>query len=76
MATWFYQIMGEEIGPVSSSQLTELADKGIVTIDTLVRKEQAGDWITADRLKGLFETRKNRIVRQHPNLGEEIRPGR
>jgi hypothetical protein len=55
MATkWYYQVMGEEIGPLTSDQLKRLAQIGKVARDTLVRKGVAGDWIFAEHVRGLF----------------------
>jgi hypothetical protein len=55
MATqWYYKVMGEEFGPVSPSQLKQLALARQVLQDTLVRKGTEGDWVLAERVKGLF----------------------
>ena len=45
--------MGEDYGPVDSRTLRELAIGGEVNRDTFVRR-QGGDWMTADRILGLF----------------------
>lgn len=59
MATeWFYQVMGEVVGPVSASQLKRLARSGDISLESLVKKEADGDWVYADRFKGLFEAMK------------------
>ena len=52
--SWTYQVMGEEHGPVSAKELKAAAEGGIVSPDTLVRKVGLDDWVTADRIKGLF----------------------
>ena len=54
-AQWYYKIMGEEFGPVSSSELRGLAQTSQISPDTLVRKGVDGDWIRAERVRGLFE---------------------
>jgi hypothetical protein len=54
MAEWFYQVMGEEVGPVSGLDLRDLAQRGIIDRSTLVRKAPDGDWVLADRVQGLF----------------------
>lgn len=50
---WFYQVMGSQVGPVSSAELLSLARRGTITHDTLVRKGDNGDWVFAERVKGL-----------------------
>lgn len=52
---WYYQVMGEVLGPVSASELKRLAKEGPVTNDSLVRSGEQGDWIHADRVKGLLD---------------------
>jgi len=51
---WYYQIMGEEFGPVSPSELRQLAQTSTISADTLVRKGTDGDWVRAERVKGLW----------------------
>ena len=51
---WFYQMMGAEIGPLSSAELMEKVQIGQVQADTLVRQGTDGKWIPADRWKGLL----------------------
>lgn len=55
-ARWYYQLMGEEIGPVSSSQLVALAQSGTILPDTAIRKGLDGRWINAGSSKILFES--------------------
>jgi len=54
-AEWFYQVMGQQFGPVSSAELRALAAAGTVQPDTLVRKGTDGEWVFASRVHGLFE---------------------
>jgi hypothetical protein len=56
--------MGEDRGPVDSRTLRELAVGGEINRDTFVRRND-GDWITADRIGGLFR----RVSRQVRNRG-------
>ena len=53
---WFYTASGEEVGPISSDELRNLAQCGTVKRDTAVRKAPDGDWVPAERVKGLFES--------------------
>ncbi len=52
---WFCQIMGNEVGPVSSRRLSEMAQTGELQPDSLVRQADSDRWATADRVKGLFQ---------------------
>ncbi|QDU39199.1 hypothetical protein Mal4_35360 [Maioricimonas rarisocia] len=51
---YFYQIMGEVIGPISATELRHAAQEGKLDKDTLVRAGNDGRWVTADKVKGLF----------------------
>jgi hypothetical protein len=51
---WFYQVMGEQIGPISSAELRNLAQRGTVSCDTLVKNAPDGIWIPAISINGLF----------------------
>ena len=58
MATqWYYMVMGEELGPVSSAELIEQAQAGVVTPDTFVRRATEENWHVAQSVSGLFENR-------------------
>jgi len=52
---FYYQIMGEVYGPMSGVELRDHALAGDLTQDSLVRVGRDGDWITASRLKNLFD---------------------
>jgi hypothetical protein len=54
-AEWYYQIMGQQLGPILSAELRRLADTGTVTPDTLVRKGADGRWVCAEKVQGLFQ---------------------
>lgn len=51
---WFYKASGTEVGPISGNELRNLADCGTVTRDTQVRNAPDGNWVAAERVKGLF----------------------
>ena len=53
---WYCQIMDSEVGPLTSSQLREMANSGRLKQDDLIRKGNSNRWITASRAKGLFTT--------------------
>jgi len=51
---WYYQVMGEEVGPVSAKELRTRAVAGIVTPDTFVRQAADENWHVAQSVAGLF----------------------
>ena len=51
----FYQIMGQTIGPISSSELRQLVQDGTIRPETQIRKGVDGDWFAASLAKGLFD---------------------
>lgn len=55
----YYQVMGEIFGPVSPAEMRRLAAEGVITRDTLVRKGEDGEWVLADRVRGLFDKQGN-----------------
>src|ERR1035438_9056155 len=42
--TWFYEVNGQQTGPVSDSEFDELFRSGKINRDTLVRREGMADW--------------------------------
>ena len=50
---WYYQIMGETIGPVTGAEMKGLLEEGSIALDALVRRGE-GNWVFADRVTGLF----------------------
>lgn len=51
---WFYRQGGREVGPITSAQLKELANRGALDQEALVRHGSAAGWTKADQVKGLF----------------------
>lgn len=51
---WYFQLMGEEKGPVTAAQLRALAANGTITRNTHVRRGEGGKWVIADQVQGLF----------------------
>ncbi|HVA45034.1 MAG TPA: DUF4339 domain-containing protein [Pirellulales bacterium] len=62
MADWFYQVMGTEIGPVSSSELKEKAADGTITRETFIRGGCDGDWISAEKTSLSFGGRAEPVI--------------
>jgi len=52
---WFYSRGSKRFGPVSATELKQLADRGELSPDELVWREGMDQWIPARRVKGLFE---------------------
>ena len=57
MAGWFYQIDGRETGPIDTTELKRLASCGELARTSLIRKEEMKEWVAAEMVKGLFNTR-------------------
>ena len=61
---WFVR-KGQKIhGPFTSRQLRKLASESQIKPDTTVRKGEAGSWIAAQKIKGLFATEPIRAKEQ------------
>lgn len=55
MATeWYYRINGKDVGPVPPSALRQLANDGVVSHETPVRRAPDANWTTAQHVRGLF----------------------
>ena len=56
VAHWFYQTAErQQSGPIDSKELRLIAEAGIVTPNTLVRKGASGGWVRAENVRGLFQ---------------------
>jgi hypothetical protein len=51
---WYYEIMGQKNGPISSVELLDLAQRGIILSYTPVANSPNGPWVLAENVKGLF----------------------
>jgi hypothetical protein len=51
---WFVKQGGKTRGPLEASQLKDLAANGTVTSDTEVAQSEAGPWVAAIKVRGLF----------------------
>src|SRR5690349_14724632 len=51
---WYWQRNGQVVGPLSSGQLRQLADKGQLHPVDLIHHEGARQWVPASSVKGLF----------------------
>lgn len=76
MATsWYVEHKGRTLGPITSSQLKQLAAESKITPETKVRTNDSQEWSRAGKVKGLFVTieppseiavRKNDVVQKAP----------
>lgn len=55
---WYLKHNGKTAGPVTSSQLKQLAAQDKITPQTRLRTGDDGDWIRASKVKGLFPSTK------------------
>ena len=54
MREWYFQAMGQELGPLSVAELKAKVANGQIQPDTFVRKTVEGKWVIAGKVKGLF----------------------
>jgi len=52
---WYYAKENKQYGPVTPSELKQLADRGEVGPEELVWREGMEDWVAARKVKGLFD---------------------
>jgi hypothetical protein len=53
--SWYYKLMGEEIGPISSHELKLLAQAGTIDFDTPLRPSSSDSCNRASKVRGLFD---------------------
>jgi hypothetical protein len=51
---WYFQELGQSVGPLTSEQLRRYAEVGRIGRQTLVRRGQDRRWVVARKVKGLF----------------------
>src|SRR4051812_42615913 len=50
---WYYQVLGQQIGPMTFLDLQQQVRDGKVTPETLVRRAPKGRWLSAEQVTGL-----------------------
>ena len=70
-AHWYYQVMGEIRGPIDPDDLRGFDLGNQLNRDSFVRRDN-GDWITADRIAGLFPTLESASSTQDPDLFYQV----
>jgi hypothetical protein len=54
MATeWYYTSAGQQLGPVGSAQIKQLAAEGTLTPNDMVWNQSMTEWVVASRVKGI-----------------------
>jgi hypothetical protein len=56
MSEWHYAKDNQQLGPVTSTQLRQLAGSGQIHPTDMVWKDGMPDWVPAGKIKGLFAT--------------------
>ena len=52
MAEWYYTQDGQQMGPISGSQLKSLAASGAISREDLVWNQSLPEWAPAGRIRG------------------------
>ena len=69
---WYYESMGQVIGPLTSAELLQKVRAGEVTEATPIRKDDS-QWVAAEDVNGLFEAaNRARIQHKCPYCGHAI----
>jgi hypothetical protein len=71
---WFYQVIGQEIGPVAFTELQQLARDGKISPETLVRRAEGSRWLLAERVSGLFDFTEDRAEWFFTHEGKRLGP--
>lgn len=58
MREWYFQVMGQELGPLSAAELKAKVESGQIQPDTMIRRGIDGKWLFAERVKGLLPERR------------------
>ena len=64
MANWYYGDGGHTVGPLTPAEMKGLVADGTVDAATRVRRDEDGEWLTADRVPGL--------IRRADEYGESV----
>jgi hypothetical protein len=69
---WFYDVLGQVFGPLSSAELLAKVKAGEIAANTPVRKDDS-QWVNAEDVNGLFEAAlKNKPFYKCPYCGGKI----
>ena len=75
--SWFCKINGNERGPLSSSQLKDWAQRGLLTSETPVRRDSETNWTTAAKVSGLLSDKPGKLppLREDSSLQSPLAEG-
>jgi hypothetical protein len=65
-ASWYYQVMGEVVGPLTAAEVRQHVDKGRIVADTFVRKGDEGRWVWAEQVNGLLPQARRATAYHYP----------
>lgn len=68
---WYYQSEAQAVGPLSPKQLLEKVREGVVTEQTLIRKDDS-NWVQACQVNGLIEAAHKDRLFDCPYCGSAI----
>jgi predicted Zn finger-like uncharacterized protein len=71
---WYYQVIGQEVGPVPFPDLQCLAQDGKISPETPVRRASGSRWLLAERVAGLFEQSDGRREWYFTHNGKKVGP--
>lgn len=61
MTVWYSQVNGQQLGPLSASDLIQAIRDGVVKVDTPIRKDDS-QWVPALEVSGLFAAAAKPII--------------
>jgi hypothetical protein len=74
---WYIQHNGRAVGPVTAAKLKQLASAAKIGPETKLRLGDDGEWLDAERVKGLFPaTRNSGATPPQQQPGSQVAPGR
>jgi S1-C subfamily serine protease/tetratricopeptide (TPR) repeat protein len=69
---WYYRLAGEEVGPVSSRELRQLAMSGVVHSATELRRQDSSRCVLARQVKGLISQEDQHSETSSDPIGDEL----
>ena len=73
-SNWYYKLMGEEFGPLTSSELRQHAADGKLTRDVYIRRNNDDRWVSAESVRGLFDRQPSHSQSANTTTGSTAPP--
>jgi hypothetical protein len=73
---WFCMIKGKALGPFLPNDLKRLVGEGKLSASDFVRKGTSGEWVSASKVKGLFEGKENPVLPSPPAIPPKSEKGK